>query len=274
MVETLLFLSCSRCLGRVAATGNGPNRPGAIAHDLITTGLSATRCEMAAIALATDVEWRRSPGLVDYAAAVAEMEDRAAAIRAGTAAERIWLLEHPPLYTAGTSARPEELLDARLPVHPTGRGGRYTYHGPGQRVGYVQLDLDKRGRDVRRFVRAIENWVIDALAEVAISARAIDGRVGIWVDTPLGEAKVGAIGIRVRRWVTMHGFSLNVTPNLADFSGIIPCGLEAYPVTSLAALGCPAGMADVDLALRRNFAEFTRRLGNCSEGLEGPAHCV
>jgi lipoyl(octanoyl) transferase len=219
------------------------------------------------------VEWRHSPEPVGYAEAVADMELRAAAIRAGTAGERIWLLEHPALYTAGTSAAPDELLDARFPVHRTGRGGRYTYHGPGQRVGYVQLDLEKHGRDVRLFVHSLENWLIDALAELNISARAIDGRVGIWVDTPGGEAKVGAICVRIRRWVTMHGFSLNISPNLADFSGIVPCGLATCPVTSLAALECPAGTVEVDLALRKNFDEFVRRLGNCSEGLESLIHC-
>lgn len=219
------------------------------------------------------VEWRHSRHLVDYAEAVAEMDLRAAAIRDGTADERVWLLEHPPLYTAGTSARPEELIDPRFPVHRTGRGGRYTYHGPGQRIGYVQLDLDRRGRDVRRYVRGLEDWLIDTLADIGITARAIEGRVGIWVDTHSGEAKIGAIGVRVRRWVTMHGFAMNVSPNLADFSGIIPCGLSAYPVTSLAALGNPAGMADIDRALRKNFAAFVRRLGDCSEGLESLIHC-
>jgi lipoyl(octanoyl) transferase len=222
---------------------------------------------------AGQVEWRHTPGLVGYETAVAEMEERAAAIRAGTAAERVWLLEHPPLYTAGTSASPDELLDARFPVHRTGRGGRYTYHGPGQRVGYVQIDLEKRRRDVRHFVHSLENWLIDALAEVNVAARAIDGRIGIWVDTPAGEAKIGAIGIRIRRWVTMHGFSLNISPNLADFSGIVPCGLARYPVTSLAAMDNPAGMAEIDVALRKSFAEFARRLGNCSEGLESLVHC-
>ena len=219
------------------------------------------------------VEWRHSSRLVDYAEAVADMEARAAAIRAGTAGEGIWLLEHPPLYTAGTSASADELLDARFPVHRTGRGGRYTYHGPGQRVGYVQLDLEKRGRDVRHFVHSLENWLIDALAELNIAARAIDGRIGIWVDTPTGEAKIGAIGVRIRRWVTMHGFSLNISPNLADFSGIVPCGLATYPVTSVAALGCPAGMAEIDLALRKTFGEFERRLGKFAEGLESLIHC-
>jgi lipoyl(octanoyl) transferase len=222
---------------------------------------------------AATVEWRHSPGLVGYAEAVADMEERAEAIRAGSASERIWLLEHPSLYTAGTSASPDELLDARFPVHRTGRGGRYTYHGPGQRVGYVQLDLEKRGRDVRHFVHSLENWLIAALAELNISARAIDGRIGIWVDTAAGEAKIGAIGVRIRRWVTMHGFSLNISPNLADFSGIVPCGLAGHAVTSLAALECLAGMAEIDLALRKNFGEFLRRLGNCSEGLESLVHC-
>ena len=225
------------------------------------------------LASGDSIEWRHSAAPVDYAEAVADMDQRAADIRAGTAGERIWLLEHPPLYTAGTSASADELLDPRFPVHRTGRGGRYTYHGPGQRVGYVQLDLEKRGRDIRRFVHALENWLIDTLAGANIAARAIDGRIGIWVDTPAGEAKIGAIGVRIRRWVTMHGFSLNIAPNLADFSGIVPCGLAGHQVTSLAALGSPATMAEIDLLLCKNFAGFARRLANCSEGLESLVHC-
>lgn len=206
------------------------------------------------------VEWTVSPGLTDYEAAVADMEVRAAAIRAGDAAERIWLVEHAPLYTAGTSADSAELLDRRFPVHQTGRGGRYTYHGPGQRVGYVQLDLEKRGRDVRCFVHELEQWVIAALAELGVAARAVDGRIGIWVDTPTGEAKIGAIGIRVRRWVTLHGFSLNVDPDLDHFSGIIPCGIGDYPVASLASIGNKAALQALDDALCFTAPGFLKSL--------------
>lgn len=207
-------------------------------------------------------EWTIASGLTDYAAALADMEARAAAIHAGEARERIWLLEHPPLYTAGTSADPAELLDPRFPVYDAGRGGRYTYHGPGQRVGYVQLDLTKRGRDVRAYVSALEGWVIDALALFGVAARRADGRIGIWTDDENGrEAKIGAIGVRVKRWVTMHGFSLNVTPDLAHFGGIVPCGIAEFPVTSLAALGKPATFADVDTALARTLPAFLDKLG-------------
>ncbi len=203
------------------------------------------------------IEWRISDGLVPYPAALAEMEARAAAIRAGDARELIWLLEHPPLYTAGTSANESELLaPSRFPVYPAGRGGRYTYHGPGQRVGYVLLDLDRRGRDVRHFVHALEGWVIAALETFGVAARREDGRVGIWVGKDAQEAKIGAIGVRVRRWVTFHGFALNVSPDLAHFDGIIPCGLPEFSVTSLHALGVPATMAEVDAALRRTSYDF------------------
>ncbi len=206
-------------------------------------------------------EWRVTPGLADYAEALADMEGRAAAIQAGDAPERIWLLEHPPLYTAGTSADPAELLDARFPVHVAGRGGRYTYHGPGQRVGYVQLDLARRGRDVRAYVSALEGWVIDALAVFGVAARRAEGRIGIWTDDAQGrEAKIGAIGVRVRRWVTLHGFALNVAPDLSHFSGIVPCGIAEFPVTSLAALGIDAGMDDVDAALRQALPAFLDKL--------------
>lgn len=212
------------------------------------------------------VEWRVSPGLVDYAAAVAEMEERAAAIRAGTAGELVWLLEHPPLITAGTSAPPEELLAPdRFPVHRTGRGGRHTYHGPGQRVGYLMLDLDVRGRDVRCFVHALEGWLIAALGRLGVPARREPGRVGIWVDDPArGEAKIGAIGVRVRRWVTLHGFAVNVAPDLSHFGAIVPCGLADYPVTSLALLGRNSGMIAVDAALLAEFPRFLDALGSLS----------
>ena len=204
-----------------------------------------------------EIEWRVSEELIGYPDALAEMEARAAAIDRGEAAELIWLLEHPPLYTAGTSAAADELLSPRrFPVYEAGRGGRYTYHGPGQRVGYVQLDLKRRGRDVRRYVHGLEDWVIAALADLGVTARSIPGRIGIWVDDDGGEAKVGAIGVRVRRWVTMHGFAVNVAPDLSHFSGIVPCGLAEHPVTSLAALGISNGTARLDEALRSRSDEF------------------
>lgn len=206
------------------------------------------------------VEWQVSAGLTDYERAVADMEARAEAIRAGSASERVWLVEHAPLYTAGTSADAAELLDPRFPVFKSGRGGRHTYHGPGQRVGYVQLDLDKRGRDVRCFVHALEQWVIGALGQLGVSARAVDGRVGIWVDTPGGEAKIGAIGVRVRRWVTLHGFSVNVDPDLDHFAGIVPCGLSEFPVTSLSSIGNKNPIHALDDALWNTFSEFLQAL--------------
>ncbi|TVV75040.1 lipoyl(octanoyl) transferase LipB [Sphingomonas solaris] len=212
------------------------------------------------------IEWRVSAGLTPYPEALAEMEARAAAIREGTAGELIWLLEHPPLYTAGTSAVAGELLSpTRFPVYRAGRGGRYTYHGPGQRVGYVLLDLEKRGRDVRRFVHALEGWVIATLGELGIAARSEEGRVGIWVGHGAAEAKIGAIGVRVRRWVTLHGFALNVSPDLSHFGGIVPCGLPDFAVTSLSALGHPADMAAVDAALHANLPAFTASLMQCTE---------
>lgn len=206
-----------------------------------------------------NVEWRVATGLTPYEEALAEMDHRAEAIRAGTAPELIWLLEHPPLFTAGTSADPAELFNPMgFPVFNAGRGGRYTYHGPGQRVGYVLLDLDRRGRDVRCFVHALEGWIIRALSQLEVPARRADGRIGIWVDGPAGEAKIGAIGVRVRRWVTTHGFSINVAPDLAHFGGIVPCGLADYPVTSLQQLGASADIARVDRELRDTFCAFDR----------------
>ena len=196
-----------------------------------------------------EIEWRVSPGLSPYAETLAAMEARAAAVLAGTERELAWLLEHPPVYTAGTSADPAELVDPRFPVIATGRGGRYTYHGPGQRVGYLVLDLGKRGRDVRAYVHALEGWVIAALARLGVVAFRADGRVGIWTLDHGREAKIGAIGVRVRRWVTLHGFAVNVDPDLAHFGGIVPCGLPDYPVTSLAALGVDATLATFDAAL-------------------------
>ena len=202
-------------------------------------------------------EWRVSPGLTDYREALAEMEARAAAIRGGEAAELVWLLQHPPLFTAGTSADPAELFNPLdFPVYSAGRGGRYTYHGPGQRVVYVLLDLDRRGRDVRRFVHSLEGWVIDALAELGVAARRAPDRIGIWVDHQGREAKVGAIGVRVRRWVTMHGFAVNLDPDLSHFSGIVPCGLAEYPVTSLAEMGLTDVEQRFDQALRQRLDPF------------------
>lgn len=202
------------------------------------------------------IEWRVDPGLTDYAPAIAEMEARAAAVATGDARELIWLLEHPPVYTAGTSAAPDELIDARFPVHRAGRGGRFTYHGPGQRVGYLVLDLNRRGRDVRCFVHRLEDWLIATLARLGIAAHRADGRVGIWTDTPAGEAKIGAIGVRVRRWVTLHGFSVNLSPELSHFGGIVPCGLPDYPVTSAKALDFDIPSETFDAALALGFPEF------------------
>lgn len=209
-----------------------------------------------------DPEWRVSPGLADYPATVADMEARAAAIRRDAAAELLWLVEHPPLYTAGTSARAEELLSpGRFPVFEAGRGGRYTYHGPGQRVVYVMLDLGARGRDVRRFVAALEGWVIDGLAEFGVEGRIICGKVGVWVDTPSGPAKIAALGVRLRQWVSFHGLAINVSPDLAHFGGIVPCGL-AEPVTSLRALGVDASMDALDSVLQRNLSSMLEKVGN------------
>jgi len=215
-----------------------------------------------------DIEWRVAGAPVDYAAALAEMEARAAAVVAGTARELVWLLEHPPVYTAGTSADIAELIDPRFPVVDAGRGGRYTYHGPGQRIGYVVLDLTKRGRDVRRFVHALEGWVIAALGELDIAAFRAPGRIGIWTMDKGREAKIGAIGVRVKRWVTLHGFSVNLAPDLAHFGGIVPCGIADYGVTSAQALGKAAGLATFDaaLALHRNAFLETLSCGaeNCA----------
>jgi lipoyl(octanoyl) transferase len=213
------------------------------------------------------VEWAVARGLVPYAEAVAEMESRAAAIATGQAAERIWLVEHPPLYTSGTSAKAADLLDRRFPIHETGRGGQFTYHGPGQRVAYVMLDLERRQKDVRRFVAALEAWLILTLRHFSITGERREDRVGVWVRRPekprgldgsMAEDKVGAIGIRVRRWVTFHGLSLNVEPDLSHFTGIVPCGVAErhYGVTSLVDLGLPVAMTDADVALRGAFEEI------------------
>lgn len=210
------------------------------------------------------VEWRVSDGLVAYADAVAFMEARVAAIAGGAAPELVWLLEHPPLYTAGTSARDGDLLEARFPVHKSGRGGQLTYHGPGQRVAYVMLDLNRRNPDLRAFVCALEAWIIAALQTFGVKGERRSGRIGVWVarpDKPHGagnesaEDKIAAIGIRVRRWVSFHGVALNVTPDLTHFQAIVPCGIAAghLGVTSLHQLGVLAGMGDVDAALRAAF---------------------
>lgn len=208
------------------------------------------------------IEWRVSDGLVPYPQALADMEKRAAAVREGTAPERVWLLEHQPLFTAGTSADPAELFNPQgFPVFDAGRGGRYTYHGPGQRVGYLTLDLAARGRDIRCFVHALEGWVIDALAALGVAAHRSPGRIGIWTGEGAAEAKIGAIGVRVKRWVTLHGFSINVAPDLSHFGGIVPCGIATHGVTSLAALGLAADMAALDRALEAALPDFLSRLG-------------
>ena len=201
------------------------------------------------------VEWRISEDLVPYPEALAAMEERVGAIRDQGEPELVWLLEHPPLYTAGTSASPEELLDGgRFPVFAAGRGGRYTYHGPGQRIVYLMLDLKRRGGDVRAYVHRLEELAIRTLAEFGVRGERREGRVGIWVARPdLGEAKIGAIGVRVRRWVSYHGLAINLRPDLAHFQGIVPCGISEYGVTSLAALGVEVGFADLDRALRHHF---------------------
>lgn len=209
------------------------------------------------------VEWQVLDGLAPYAETLAAMEARVAAIAAGDAPEAIWLLEHPPLYTAGTSSNTTDLIDPdRFPVHVAGRGGQYTYHGPGQRVVYVMLDLNKRGRDVRKFVCALENWVIATLAEFNVKGERRAGRVGVWVTRPdktpgpdgaPREDKIAAIGVKLRKWVSFHGISINVEPDLGHFDGIVPCGIQDHGVTSLVDLGLPVTLADVDTALRARF---------------------
>ena len=230
--------------------------------DALTVPLNAPRIASAA------VEWRVADAPVPYPDAVAAMEARVAAIAAGEAGELVWLVEHPPLYTAGTSARPDDLLRPDfLPVFRTGRGGEYTYHGPGQRVAYAMLDLNRRGPDLRRFVSALEGWIIASLARFGVAGERREDRVGVWVRRPEkpplpdgrpAEDKIAAIGIRVRRWIAFHGVSINVDPDLSHYAGIVPCGVSGYGVTSLADLGIPASMADVDMALK---AEFERAFG-------------
>lgn len=207
------------------------------------------------------IEIRRESAQVPYREALDAMAARNAAIAEGNAQELIWLLEHPPVYTAGTSASPDELLDPRFDVVEAGRGGRYTYHGPGQRIGYVLLDLRTRARDVRGFVHALEGWVIDTLADFGVESWRAQGRVGIWTRGADGrEAKIGAIGVRIRRWVTMHGFSVNLSPDLSHFGGIVPCGIEEFGVTSLAALGRDVTPAQWDEALLAHLDRFLERL--------------
>lgn len=202
-------------------------------------------------------EWRRATTPVPYTEALAEMEARNQAVAAGEARELVWLLEHPPVYTAGTSADPAELVDPRFEVVDAGRGGRYTYHGPGQRIGYLVLDLNKRGKDVRCFVHAIEGWVIATLARFGVESWRAEGRVGIWTkDIDGSEAKIGAIGVRVRRWVTMHGFSVNLDPDLSHFGGIVPCGISEYGVTSMARLGLKVSAEEWDDALLATSEDF------------------
>ena len=217
------------------------------------------------------VEWVVAPGYVPYEAAVAEMEARVALIAAGAAPERVWLLEHPPLYTAGVSARDDDLIDAgRFPVHRTGRGGQFTYHGPGQRVAYVMLDLNRRGKDVRGFVRGLEQWLIGALAEFGVEADVREGRVGVWVERKgpgwSREDKIAAIGVKVRKWVSFHGVSLNVEPDLDHFGGIVPCGISDHGVTSLLDLGVLATMDEADAALKASFMRIFGPVENAATG--------
>jgi lipoyl(octanoyl) transferase len=214
-----------------------------------------------------EIEWRISEIPVSYQAAVDEMEGRVAALRAGAAPELVWLLEHPPLYTAGTSAREEDLLEPQyLPVHRTGRGGRYTYHGPGQRIAYVMLDLARRDRDIRCHVHRLEEWMIRTLARFDVQGERREGRIGIWVARPGGgEEKIAAVGVRVRRWVTYHGVALNIDPELDHYRGIVPCGIAEHGVTSFAALGIGATMEEVDTALRATFAEVFDAPSPCTQ---------
>lgn len=202
------------------------------------------------------IEWKTSEDPVGYEEAIAFMEKRVQEIHAGNAPETVWLLEHPPLYTAGTSANKADLLDPRFPVHQTGRGGEYTYHGPGQRVGYVMLDLRTRGQDVRGHVTKLEQWLIQTLSAFGLKGSRKEGRIGVWITHPDGlEEKIAALGVRVRKWITLHGISLNVDPDLSHYSGIVPCGIAEHGVTSLKALGINASMEDVDKVLKKAFEE-------------------
>jgi lipoyl(octanoyl) transferase len=218
---------------------------------------ASTMPERRAPGAAGAVEWRTAARLVPYPEALAAMEERVAAIRAGAASELVWLLEHPPLYTAGTSARARDLLaPQRFPVFEAGRGGQYTYHGPGQRVAYLMLDLQRRKPDLRRYIRQLEEWVIRTLARFDVRGERRPDRIGIWVVKPGGqEAKIAAIGVRVRRWVTYHGVAINLDPDLEHFGGIVPCGISGLGVTSLAALGLSTTMSELDAALMASFEE-------------------
>ncbi|HZP99011.1 MAG TPA: lipoyl(octanoyl) transferase LipB [Reyranella sp.] len=201
-------------------------------------------------------EWRISEAPVPYEEALAAMDERVALIRAGQAPELVWLLEHPPLYTAGTSAKPQDLLEPlRFPVHRAGRGGQYTYHGPGQRVAYVMLDLRARRQDVRRFVADLEEWIIRTLARFNVRGERREGRIGVWVARPGREDKIAALGVRIRHWVSLHGISINVEPDLSHYAGIVPCGISQHGVTSLVELGLPVTMTDLDMALSETFDE-------------------
>jgi lipoyl(octanoyl) transferase len=217
---------------------------------------------MTAAHILTRPEWQVRPGLLAYPEAVAFMEERAAAIAEGNAAELVWLVEHPPIYTAGTSAKDADLIDARFPVFKTGRGGQFTYHGPGQRVGYVMLDLKRRKADVRGYVRDLEEWLIRTLDQFGVKGERREGRVGIWVAHGKNrEDKIAAIGVRIRRWVTFHGVSFNVDPDLSHFTGIVPCGVREHGVTSLADLGILVSMADVDVAMKKAFESVFGAVG-------------
>lgn len=202
------------------------------------------------------MEFAASAGLVDYLDAVQMMERRVADINAGVKGEQVWLVEHPPLYTAGTSAKPQDLLKPQFPVFETGRGGQFTYHGPGQRVAYVMLDLKKRQKvpDIKRYVCQLENWIIGSLSAFGVKGERREGRVGIWVDTPAGEKKIAAVGVRIRHWVTYHGVSINVNPDLSHFEGIVPCGISEFGVTSLHDLGKKISMQDLDDVLTDEFS--------------------
>lgn len=258
--------------GRWYSQSYAPDQAGGVLETQEIDGTmseTATACNSARRSETARPEWRISDGLTDYETALSEMEARAAAIRAEGAPEQVWLLEHPPLYTAGTSSKPEDLLTPdRFPVYQTGRGGQYTYHGPGQRIAYAMLDLKERGADVRCYVHDLEEWVIRALAHFNVVGERREGRVGIWVarTDPGGngrEDKIAAIGVRVRRWVTFHGIAINVEPDLSHFGGIVPCGIgdANLGVTSLVDLGLPATLHDLDVALESAFAEVFGPIG-------------
>jgi lipoyl(octanoyl) transferase len=249
---------------RIAPSGLGDEQAGSNRPSLDRRAEKKDEAIMSEM-IVQDFEWKSQKQLVDYADALVTMQARAQAIAEGKARELVWLLEHPPLYTAGTSADPAELLNPQFPVHSAGRGGRYTYHGPGQRVGYVLANLDRRGRDVRNFVHSLEGWMIDSLADLGITARREPGRIGIWTGQGLTEAKIGAIGVRVRRWITLHGFSINVAPDLTHFGGIVPCGLADFSVTSVKQLGFGSDMAALDSAILANFPNFVSALGSCNK---------